>query len=60
MGRVLAMHIRDDAVLNAEKCYVDTQKLDLIGRMHGGGGYVTTRDYFEVARINEADWVKKP
>jgi flavin reductase (DIM6/NTAB) family NADH-FMN oxidoreductase RutF len=59
MGRVLAMHIRDDAVLNQAKCYVDTRKLDLIGRMHGAGGYVTTREYFEVERIDAADWVTK-
>ena len=59
MGRILAMHVRDDAVLDAAKCYIDTPKLDLVGRMHGAGGYATTRDRFEVARIDAADWIRK-
>jgi len=59
MGRILAMHIRDDSVLDAAKCYVDTPKLDLIGRMHGGGGYATTRDAFEVDRIDASAWISK-
>jgi flavin reductase (DIM6/NTAB) family NADH-FMN oxidoreductase RutF len=59
LGRVLAMHIRDDAVMSVEKCYVDTPKLDLIGRMHGAGGYVYTRDQFQIPRIAEKDWVRK-
>jgi flavin reductase (DIM6/NTAB) family NADH-FMN oxidoreductase RutF len=60
MGRVVAMHIRDEAVIDPAKCYVDTAKLDLIGRMAGASGYCTTREPFEVARIKEADWVLKP
>ncbi len=60
LGRVLAMHIRDEAVINPAKCYIDTAKLDLIGRMAGASGYCTTRAPFEVPRIKEADWVLKP
>ena len=37
LGHVVAMHVRDDAVLDAMKYYIDTPGLDLIGRMHGGG-----------------------
>ncbi len=59
LGRVLAMHIRDDAVLDAQKCYVDTPKLDLIGRMHGRGWYARTTDRFELPRINAADWTRR-
>jgi flavin reductase (DIM6/NTAB) family NADH-FMN oxidoreductase RutF len=59
LGRVLAMHILDEAVMNVERCYVDTPKLDLIGRMAGAGGYVYTRDAFEIPRILEKDWVRK-
>jgi flavin reductase (DIM6/NTAB) family NADH-FMN oxidoreductase RutF len=59
IGRVLAMHIRDDAVRNAEKCYVDTPALDLLGRMHGAGGYIHTRDIFQIPRIDVKDWVRK-
>ena len=56
LGRILAMHIADDAVLDAQRCYVDTPKLDLVGRMHGRGWYARTRDMFEVPRIDVADW----
>lgn len=55
-GRVVAMHVRDDAVLDAAKCYIDTPKLDLIGRMHGRGWYAQTRERFEMPRIAVADW----
>ena len=51
LGRVLAMHVRDDAVLDRERCYIDTPKLRLIGRMHGAGWYARTSDLFEVRRI---------
>jgi flavin reductase (DIM6/NTAB) family NADH-FMN oxidoreductase RutF len=56
LGRVLAMHVRDDAVMDAEKRYIDTPKLDLVGRMHGGGWYTRTTDRIEVPRITVADW----
>jgi flavin reductase (DIM6/NTAB) family NADH-FMN oxidoreductase RutF len=56
MGKVVAMHVRDDAVLNQERCYIDTPKLDLIGRMHGAGAYVRTNDHFEMPRIKPSDW----
>jgi len=56
LGRVLAIHIADDCVLDPARCYVDTPKLDLIGRMHGGGWYARTRDRFELPRIAVADW----
>jgi DNA-binding GntR family transcriptional regulator len=38
------------------KCYVDTPKLGLVGRMHGRGWYVRTSDRFEVKRITSAEW----
>ena len=55
-GRVVAMHVADEAVLDAAKCYIDTPKLDLIGRMHGRGWYTRTRDRFEMPRIALTDW----
>jgi flavin reductase (DIM6/NTAB) family NADH-FMN oxidoreductase RutF len=58
LGRVLAMHVRDDAVLDRERCYIDTPKLDLIGRMHGAGWYARTTDRFEMPRIPVKDWKK--
>ena len=56
IGKVLAVHVRDDCVLNAERCYIDNEKLDLIGRLHGGGWYSRTRDRFDLPRIALADW----
>ncbi|HEX4260822.1 MAG TPA: flavin reductase family protein [Acetobacteraceae bacterium] len=59
IGRVLAAHIRDDCVLDAARCYIDTPKLDLVGRMHGGGWYARTRDRFELPRIPVAGWERR-
>ncbi len=56
LGRVVAMHIQDDCVLDPVRCYVDTPKLDLIGRMHGRGWYARTTDRFEMPRIAVDEW----
>src|SRR5215471_16020069 len=48
LGRVLAMHVQDEMVPDAAKHYIDTAKLNLVGRMHGTGWYARTRDLFEV------------
>jgi flavin reductase (DIM6/NTAB) family NADH-FMN oxidoreductase RutF len=56
LGKVLAMHVRDDCVLDPAKCYIDTPKLGLIGRMHGRGWYARTTDRIEIPRITVADW----
>jgi flavin reductase (DIM6/NTAB) family NADH-FMN oxidoreductase RutF len=58
LGKILAMHVRDDAVLDAASAYIDTPKLKLIGRMHGTGWYARTSDLFEIPRIPLADWKK--
>jgi flavin reductase (DIM6/NTAB) family NADH-FMN oxidoreductase RutF len=51
LGRVLAMEIRDDCVLDAARHYVDTPRLGLIGRTGGGGGYVRLTDRMEMPRL---------
>jgi flavin reductase (DIM6/NTAB) family NADH-FMN oxidoreductase RutF len=56
LGRVLAIHVRDDCVLDAERCYIDTPRLDLIGRMHGGGWYSRITDRFDLPRIPLDQW----
>ena len=58
LGRVLAMHVRDDAVIDAAQHYIDTPKLKLIGRMHGRGWYARTSDLFEMPRIPVENWRK--
>ena len=56
LGKVLAVYVRDDCVLDRERCYIDTPKLDLIGRMHGGGWYSRVTDRFELPRIPVEEW----
>jgi flavin reductase (DIM6/NTAB) family NADH-FMN oxidoreductase RutF len=56
LGRVVAMHIADDCVLDPVRCHVDTPRLDLIGRMHGAGWYARTTDRFEMPRIPVEAW----
>ncbi|HTT31962.1 MAG TPA: flavin reductase family protein [Methylomirabilota bacterium] len=56
LGRVLAMHIREDAVIDPAKSEIDTPKLKLIGRMHGRGWYARTSDLFQMDRIPRANW----
>lgn len=55
LGKILFMHVRDDAVSDAEKLYIDAEKLDLIGRMEGGW-YTRTQNRFEMPAIALADW----
>jgi flavin reductase (DIM6/NTAB) family NADH-FMN oxidoreductase RutF len=59
LGKVLAVHVRDDCVLNRERCHIDNEKLDLIGRLHGAGWYSRTRDRFDMPRIQLADWTRR-
>jgi flavin reductase (DIM6/NTAB) family NADH-FMN oxidoreductase RutF len=60
LGRVVAMHVRDDVVVDAASHYIDTPKLKLLGRMHGRGWYARTSDLFEMPRIPVSDWKMKP
>jgi flavin reductase (DIM6/NTAB) family NADH-FMN oxidoreductase RutF len=60
LGRVVAMHVRDDAVVDPAKFYIDTPKLKLIGRMHGSGWYARTSDLFEIPRIPLETWQRRP
>jgi len=53
------MHVADEAVQDAERCYIDTPKLDLVGRMHGRGWYSRTRGRFEIPRIPFAEWKRQ-
>ncbi|MGH9681986.1 MAG: flavin reductase family protein, partial [Candidatus Acidiferrales bacterium] len=59
LGRVVAMHVRDEFVLDASTQTIDTPKLKLIGRMHGRGWYARTSDLFEMPRISVDEWKKK-
>jgi flavin reductase (DIM6/NTAB) family NADH-FMN oxidoreductase RutF len=50
VGRVVHAHIGDEYVLDRERCYIDTPKLHLIGRMHGTGTYTKTNNQFQLER----------
>jgi flavin reductase (DIM6/NTAB) family NADH-FMN oxidoreductase RutF len=56
LGKVLAMHVHDEFVLDERKQYIDTPNLKLIGRMHGTGWYARTSDLFEMPRIPLKEW----
>jgi flavin reductase (DIM6/NTAB) family NADH-FMN oxidoreductase RutF len=55
VGRVIHIHIRDDLV-DPEKYYVATEKMRLIGRMHGRGWYARTSDLFLMDRLSLEEW----
>ncbi len=55
VGRVIHIHIRDDLV-DPARFYVATERMRLIGRMHGRGWYARTRDLFLMERLSREDW----
>lgn len=55
IGRVIHIHIRDDLV-DPARFYVATEKMRLIGRMHGRGWYARTSDLFLMDRLNREEW----
>jgi flavin reductase (DIM6/NTAB) family NADH-FMN oxidoreductase RutF len=57
LGEVVAMHIRDELMLDPARHYVDTPGLRLVGRMHGRGWYARTTDVVDVPRITTAEWL---
>jgi flavin reductase (DIM6/NTAB) family NADH-FMN oxidoreductase RutF len=59
LGRILMVHVADDAVIDASRQYVDAEKLDLIGRMEGAW-YTRTRERFEMRPIALSDWTSAP
>ena len=52
LARIVYIHVRTSAFENLDRLYIDPAKLRLIGRMHGAGGYCTTRDVFYIERKN--------
>ncbi len=50
LAQVVYAHVRESAFDDLERLHVDPAKMRLIGRMHGGGGYTTTRDVFNIDR----------
>jgi flavin reductase (DIM6/NTAB) family NADH-FMN oxidoreductase RutF len=51
LGEVLHVAVHSSAFANRERLYIDPDKLRLIGRMAGAGGYCRTRDQFVMERL---------
>ncbi|WP_054005560.1 flavin reductase family protein [Cypionkella psychrotolerans] len=58
IGRVLAAHIDDRFILNAERAHIDTPALNLVARSYGST-YVRSHDTFELDRPKWAEWSAK-
>ncbi|KIN70016.1 Flavin reductase [Sulfitobacter noctilucicola] len=56
IGQVQAIHVADQFVLDAEKCYIDAPAMNLIGRTHGSGWYTRTTDQFQMTRPDYDEW----
>lgn len=56
LARVLGLHVADTYILDAQKGYIDTPSLQLVGRMHGSGWYTRTRDLFQLDRLTVDEW----
>ena len=56
LGQVVVMHVRDDVVQDPERLHIATERLGLIGRMHGSGWYARTTDLFRLERISLDEW----
>jgi flavin reductase (DIM6/NTAB) family NADH-FMN oxidoreductase RutF len=52
LGKIVYVHVRTSAFEDLQRLHIDPAQMRLIGRMHGGGGYCTTRDVFYVERKN--------
>ena len=56
MASVLAMHIDDEHVKDAERCYIDGSRFDAIGRMESPGWYARTGDRFVMPQLSVQEW----
>lgn len=58
IGRVIQIRIDDEYILDKQRFHIDTQKLDLIGKMQGST-YTKCHDIFDVKRISFEDWINQ-
>ena len=52
LARIVYVHVRTAAFTDLARLHIDPAELRLVGRMHGAGGYCTTRDLFTLQRKN--------
>ena len=58
LGEVIQLQVAD-LYLDAATKHIDSGKLGLVGRMHGGGWYARTTDLFELDRVSYKDLAKE-
>jgi flavin reductase (DIM6/NTAB) family NADH-FMN oxidoreductase RutF len=57
LGEVVILHVRD-GILDPERLRIDRDAYAPIGRLFGGG-YVRTRDRFEMPRLTYREWLDR-
>lgn len=55
LARVVAMYLRDSALVGTGRFHVDTPSLHLLGRMQGAGWYARTTDLFQMRAPDAAN-----
>jgi flavin reductase (DIM6/NTAB) family NADH-FMN oxidoreductase RutF len=55
LGQAVAMHVHDHCVKDAERAYIDTPALALVGRMEPPSWYIHATDRFEMPRVTAAE-----
>lgn len=56
IGEVLAAHVADAFILDAERLHFDTPAMQLVARLHGSGWYGRQTDLFQMTRPTYAEW----
>jgi flavin reductase (DIM6/NTAB) family NADH-FMN oxidoreductase RutF len=59
IGRVVFIHVQDEAITDASRPRIDTHKMQVISRMGGGGLYGRTHDTFNLPRFTLEDWKRR-
>ena len=59
IGRVVFIHVQDEAITDASGPRIDTHKMQVISRMGGGGLYGRTHDTFNLPRFTLEDWKRR-
>jgi flavin reductase (DIM6/NTAB) family NADH-FMN oxidoreductase RutF len=57
LGEVVVLHVRD-GIVDPERLRIDRDAYAPIGRLFGGG-YVRTRDRFEMPRLTYREWLAR-
>jgi len=56
IATVLALHIADEYVKDAERCYIDSSRFNVIGRMESPGWYSNLGNRFVMPQPTLEEW----